>query len=273
MVAQLSSTVAKPARTTSCPNTAGIPDSGLLRSGMSKGITRLVDAGEPVFHEGDPTTHIYNVESGSVSVFRMMPDGRRQILQFALPGDNLGLGEGARHAASAEAASASRIRCVPSAVLRDILRRDPRSGLDVLNAMSNELVAAQDRILTLGRRTALERMAVFLLSLSRRNQRLGDDPDIIVLPMTRCDIADYLGLTTETVSRTVTLLKKHGVIRLLPDARVRLVNCDLLEELSEGECELPGSPSPSGVVRRDKRAIARPHHSTHSPSWAGAGND
>ena len=99
---------------------------------------------------------------------------------------------------------------------------------------SNELEAAQDQMLLLGRKTAKEKVASFLLSLSRRLDRRGQKDNPVPIPMSRSDIADYLGLTTETVSRTFTALKSKQVIRLLEGNKVDLVDRDVLLDLAEG---------------------------------------
>jgi len=99
---------------------------------------------------------------------------------------------------------------------------------------SNELAAAQEQMMLLGRKTAHERMASFLLSTADRQERLGGSRDRVQLPMTRGDIADYLGLTTETVSRVLTSLKKRGWILLKSNSEVQVAERDALEELATG---------------------------------------
>ena len=104
----------------------------------------------------------------------------------------------------------------------------------LLGLASNELVQAQDQMVLLGRKTAKEKLCSFLLSLSARARERGEDGHVILLPMSRADIGDYLGLTTETVSRTFTSLKGSNVIRLKEGGQVELPDLDLLEDLAEG---------------------------------------
>ena len=99
---------------------------------------------------------------------------------------------------------------------------------------SHELAAAQDQMMLLGRKSARERVVSFILMLSNSATRHGRLGDPVFLPMSRNDIADYLGLTTETVSRTVTLLKKQGLIELLDDKQIRLSRLSALREIAEG---------------------------------------
>jgi CRP/FNR family transcriptional regulator len=175
---------------------------------------RTLAAKEHLYCEGDPATHVYRVEVGHMVIYRTMPDGRRQVIDFAFPGDLVGLGALGTHATHALATGASVLRCLPTALLTTLAGLDPRLGMRLYEAVSRELIASRELLFTVSQRTATERLASFLLALSRRNARRGGSPDEIVLPMTRSDIADFLGLTIETVSRTFTRLRTEGVIDL-----------------------------------------------------------
>ena len=117
------------------------------------------------------------------------------------------------------------------------LRLDARVGLKLYDAVSHELLAARDLLFTVSQRTATERLAGFLLSLSRRNARRGEDAREIVLPMTRADIADFLGLTIETVSRTFTKFRVEGLIDLEQCVLVTIKDASALSELINGDRE------------------------------------
>ena len=164
---------------------------------LSTGPTRIFDAREHLFCEGDPATHVYLVEAGHVCIYRMMPDGRRQVIDFAYPGDMIGLGALGEHAANAQAIVKTWVRCVSIPTLHNVAAKDAKLGLELYEALSQELLAARQHLFTVSQCTASERVAGFLLALSRRNARRGEDPAEIVLPMTRTDIADFLGLTIE----------------------------------------------------------------------------
>jgi CRP/FNR family transcriptional regulator len=142
----------------------------------------------------------------------MLPDGRRQVVDFAYPGDLIGLGALGEHTVSAQVTETSRLTAFPIASVHEVARHDLSLGLKLYEAMSQELMAARELLITVCQRTASERIAAFLLALSRRNRRRGSTVDEIVLPMTRTDIADFLGLTIETVSRTLTKLRVDGFI-------------------------------------------------------------
>lgn len=181
---------------------------------LPQGLNRIVDAKDHVFCEGDPATHVYRVEFGHVCIYRMLADGRRQVIDFAYPGDLIGLGDLGEHMASAQAIERTRLSCHSLASVWEHARHDIALGLKLYQAMANELTAARDLLMTISQRSACERVAGFLLALSRRNGRRGQDTDEIVLPMTRTDIADFLGLTIETVSRTFTKFRAEGLIDL-----------------------------------------------------------
>lgn len=206
----------------------------LLDQKMMDGAVRTFEAKEHLFREGDAVTHVYQVEVGHVCTYRSMSDGRRQVIDFAYPGDIIALGAIREHTADAIATTRTRVRCLPVSTLRQIVRDDAGLGLRLYEAMSQELSAAREMLFTLTQRTAVERVASFLLALSRRNERNGEAPDEFVLPMTRNDIADFLGLTIETVSRTFTKLRTDGVIQLAQSVLVTIVDHAMLERLSEG---------------------------------------
>jgi CRP-like cAMP-binding protein len=216
--AQLEHLVALPPR-------AAPPCADDLTRSLPEGKVRVVSAKEHVYREGDPATHVYRVEAGYVCIYRGLPDGRRQIVNFAYPGDFIGLGAFRDHSASALAGTKTRLKSFPVAGLRDSARRDTNLGLRLYEAVSEELAAAHDLLMTVSHRSAGERLAAFLLALSRRNGRRGENEREIVLPMTRTDIADFLGLTIETVSRTFTKFRIEGLIDL--EQCILVTICDL----------------------------------------------
>ncbi len=209
-----------------------------LAERLAAGTLRTVDARDHVFREGDHASHIYRIEAGHVCVYRMVHDGRRQVIDFAFPGDFIGLGALGTHAANAQATAKTRIRCVSVATLHDVVRRDQRLGIELYEAMSRELQQARELLFTVSQRTAAERLAGFLLALSRRNARRGDYSPDIVLPMTRTDIADFLGLTIETVSRTFTRFRNDGLIDLEQCILVTIRDAAALAAIADGTNEL-----------------------------------
>jgi len=202
---------------------------------LAQGSLRRVEAKEFVFAEGDPTTNIFRVETGTVALYKILIDGRRQIVGFAYPGDLIGLGAQGEHVVNAQAIKPTRLRCMPTAALHQSASRDATLAFKLYEALTRELAATRDLMFITGQRSAMERVAGFLLAFSRRNRRNGQDPANIALTMTRTDIGDFLGLTMETVSRTFTKLKGMGLIELPQTNRVKLIDIDELKNLAEGE--------------------------------------
>ncbi len=190
---------------------------------------------EHLFCAGDAATHVYRVESGHLCIYRTMMDGRRQVVDFAYPGDVLGLGALGEHGTSAQATVRTVVRCLSVSTLVDSARRDPKLGMQLYETLSHELQAARELLFTVSQKTASERLASFLLALSRRNERRGEKPNEIVLPMTRSDIADFLGLTIETVSRTFTRLRMERVIDIEQCILVTICDPRRLEDIAESK--------------------------------------
>ena len=205
-----------------------------LAQRLTSGAVRTYDAKEHVFREGDAASHVYKVEVGHVCIYKMMSDGRRQVIDFAYAGDLIGLGAMGEHAANAQATTRTRVRSLSLATLHQVIRDDSRLGLKLYEALSRELLASRELLFTVSQKTATERMASFLVALSRRNERNNEDPLEFVLPMTRNDIADFLGLTIETVSRTFTKFRTEGLIDLAQSVLVTIVDPEALAALAEG---------------------------------------
>lgn len=193
-----------------------------------------VEAGQPIFDEGEPADHVFNVTEGLIKVYKLLPDGRRQVTGFLIAGDFLGLANEDTYAYCAEAVTNAKLCRFSRKKLEGMLERFPQVERQLLSVASHELAAAQEQMLLLGRKTAKEKIASFLLKLSTRCETRGLSGNPLHLPMSRNDIGDYLGLTTETVSRTFTHLKTAGTIRLLSGSRVELADRDALEEIAEG---------------------------------------
>jgi CRP/FNR family transcriptional regulator, anaerobic regulatory protein len=173
-----------------------------------------LDAGETLFYEDDPAAEVFTVTSGMLKLSKLLPDGRRQITGFLTPGDYLGLAFAARYVYSAEAVTPVRICRFSRQAFLGLLEQFPALEKALFGRAATELAAAQQQMLLLGRKTARERVASFFLQLAERQG--PDDGTLVDLPMTRTDIADYLGLTIETVSRNIAGLRKAGLIAL-PD--------------------------------------------------------
>ena len=198
-------------------------------------VTRVtVKAGRPIFDEGEVAHCRYNVTAGSIKIYKLLGDGRRQIIGFLFPGDFLGLALEDEYAYGAEAVVDSDLCKFPRRELDDLINRYPALENRLLNATSNELAVAQEQMVLLGRRSAKEKVATMLLLFARRAMDRGMPDNPVMLPMTRTDIGDFLGLTTETVSRTFTQLRGRGAIAVQPGGRVWLEDVQALRDLMEG---------------------------------------
>jgi CRP/FNR family transcriptional regulator len=199
-------------------------------------VTRMqVDREKAVFYEWDAAEHVYNVTEGTVRLSKMLADGRRQVTGFVGPGDFLGIAYSDSYAYTAEAVTPLSLCRFPRRRLEALFDEMPGLEKRVLGVASNELRAAQDQMLLLGRKTAVEKLSTFLWKWTQHAQGRGGTLDSIDLPMNRADIADYLGLTTETVSRTFTRLVKDDVLELRSIHKVVLRDTERLQELMEGE--------------------------------------
>jgi CRP/FNR family transcriptional regulator, anaerobic regulatory protein len=184
------------------------------RSNQPTATIRCLGSKEHVFRDGDPALFVYQIEAGHVCLYRVLSDGRRQVVDFAFPGDFVGLGAMNHYTVSAQTSDAVRLKCYPVASLQALVRSDPDLSLELYKAVSQSLQAARELLITVCQRTAIERVATFLLNLLQRNARRGQPSRDIVLSMTRTDIANFLGLTIETVSRTLTKLRHEGIISI-----------------------------------------------------------
>ncbi|MFT4120394.1 helix-turn-helix domain-containing protein [Bradyrhizobium sp.] len=189
------------------------------------------DAGETVFSEEDTTTSFYNVLEGVMRLYKLLPDGRRQIVGFALPGDFLGMNISGRHNFSADAIGAVTVCQFAKASFGRFIEDRPHLLRRINELAIRELSQARDHMVLLGRRSAEEKVATFLLGWRERLLALKRASDRVPLPMSRQDIADYLGLTIETVSRTFTKLERHGAIEIIQGG-ISLRDAALVEALA-----------------------------------------
>jgi len=210
------------------PSTAATVAAGLDRVGTMTAIGR----GRTLIVEGDPAEHVFKVVEGALRAVRLLPDGRRYITEFFLPGDYIGLAEGGVYSQSIEAVSEAKLAKYARRRFDAFLDADPRAGKHFFGLVCGELSAAQERLLLLGRKSAVERIATFLLATADRKSA---DASHVELLMSRSDIADYLGLTNETVSRVLTQLRTDGVIETPSVNHVVFTDRDALEDISSGE--------------------------------------
>ena len=179
-----------------------------------------------IYAQDDQVENLYRLVSGVVRTLRVAADGRRQVGGFYGPGDLFGLEPGPDHQFAAEALTACEVQVVRRSAVR-AHAGDAALDRAILEAMTRELQRAQDHVMLLGRKGARERVAGFLMQRAGGGQRSTD------LPMSRQDMADYLGLTIETVSRTLTQLQGENVVEFPSSRRFRVTRWDALEALAD----------------------------------------
>ena len=216
----------------------GIRSSAMERTGRPTFFARNMQ----IYRETEPANYVYKLISGGVRTCRVLIDGRRQIAAFYLPGDFLGLESGKEHVYSAEAVIDATLLVIDRRPMVLRAKWDNDIARQLWTLMRHELQIAQDHCGLLIK-TAPERVATFLLEMADRMQ----SRDEMELPMSRQDIADYLGLTIETVSRTLTQLENASVIALPCSKRI-VLNRPALKRLVEGDCK-PASGMDKGWLR------------------------
>ena len=206
------------------PPTAGQPFGGTLDlMGAQMSFPRNAE----IYGEGEAAEYIYRVVSGSVRTYKVLADGRRQVGGFYLAGDMFGLEPGDEHTFSAEAIVESKVLVIKRSSVMALAERDTEVARQLWNLTGRELRRVQDHILLLIK-SAHERVATFLLEMAERVSA-GNAVD---LPMSRQDIADYLGLTIETVSRTLTHMESLATIEVPSSRRIVLRNRAALNRLN-----------------------------------------
>lgn len=188
-------------------------------------------ARQTLFMQGDTADCVYSITCGMARLYRLLPDGRRQIVGFAIPGDFLGLAMNDRFGFSADAVEPLNVCRFVRTSYANLVDSKPHLLRRLHEFSTHELTLAQDQMTLLGRRTAEEKIVAFLLSMRERWAKLTKPSVTVRLPMSRQDIADFLGLTIETVSRTITKLGRDRMILVVPDG-VRLLNLEALEQIA-----------------------------------------
>jgi CRP/FNR family nitrogen fixation transcriptional regulator len=182
----------------------------------------LFPAGTEIYAQGEKSDSLYKVEFGAIRIYRLLADGRRQISAFHLAGEIFGFEADRTHHFFAEAMCATGVRARRTAF------RQNEFASELLPVALQDLVRAQEHLLVLGRQNAVERVAAFLVDMSERQGGLRT----IELPMSRTDIADYLGLTIETVSRVFSKLRQKGVLRLPSLRGVEIMKWQALQDMA-----------------------------------------
>ncbi|MGB6283421.1 MAG: helix-turn-helix domain-containing protein [Xanthobacteraceae bacterium] len=201
-------------RPVNASRTGAVDADALGQSMRLMGAMMIYPRNTEIFGENEPADYLYRVVSGSVRTYKILSDGRRQVGGFYLPGDIFGLEFADEHTLSAEAIGDAKVLVVKRSALNALAGRDASVAQQLFALTGRELHRVQDRILLLIK-NARERVASFLLEMVER----ASENNTIELPMSRQDIADYLGLTIETVSRTLTSLETASAIEVSASSR------------------------------------------------------
>jgi CRP/FNR family transcriptional regulator, anaerobic regulatory protein len=172
--------------------------------------------GRTIFSEGELAESVFGLSQGVVRLYKLLSDGRRQVLSFSLPGDFLGMPLANRHTVSADAIGEVALCRFSRGELTKFIQSSPNIMRLLMEFAARELDVAQDQLLLLGNGSAEEKVAIFLVNWRNRLARLSVFSESVPLPMRRRDIADFLGLKLETVSRTLAKLERKNVIRVVP---------------------------------------------------------
>jgi CRP/FNR family transcriptional regulator len=195
---------------------------------------------QALFWEGDAAGHVFLVLEGCLRLYRIVQDGRRAILGFSYPGNLLGVSSRDVYTFTAEAVTPIRLRRLARHRFNELVDNSKDLRSQRLAAICSEMTAAHDQVMRLGRTAAAERVATFLLDIARRTGADAVTPVEIDVPFGRLDIADYLGLTVETVSREISKLKRDGLISLRGPHKIILRRLGRLRDIARMDVDEPG---------------------------------
>jgi CRP/FNR family transcriptional regulator, anaerobic regulatory protein len=207
-----------------------------------------------LFYEGDQKVWVYRVESGAVCLYRVFADGRRHIFEFRFPNDVIGLGQSDKCPLTAQVLGTTRLKCLDFKRLHDAAAQDANVAMQLYSAISSELEAMGDHLVAICRQDSVGRIASFLLTLSLRNG--SRSPNILNLPMTRGEVADFLGMKTETVSRALTKLSQLEMIEVRGRSKINIKDIHRLDRLAPMGPEHLLPKSREYWLARAKRAYA-----------------
>ncbi|MCB2106211.1 MAG: helix-turn-helix domain-containing protein [Rhodobacteraceae bacterium] len=211
---------------------------GSLEKDELESLTKIVrcetfGAGEALFREGDSSAWVFNVTDGAIRLSNMLGNGKRQVVGFLFPGDFLGFTGADEYKVTAEAVRGAKVCRFARSELTRLRHQLPQLEHRLFEMAESDLVAAQEHITILGQKSATEKMVAFLLMLSRKSAARGGVDNPVHLPMTREDIADFLGLAFETVSRCLTKLEDQKLITIESTRVIRLNDFAALEDYCE----------------------------------------
>jgi CRP/FNR family transcriptional regulator len=205
----------------------GVLDCADLATFKNLGRTVKLSPGQVLFHEGDPVTRVFTLTRGTLKLYNLLADGRRHVTGFVHPGGFLGISMDEEHVFSAEALDDAQLCWFPRSRFDGFVDKHSPMERELYRMAAHELASAHQQMVLLGRKTATERLASFLVVLAGRGASR-----FVRLPMSRSDIADYLGLTKETVSRVLSAFRRDRLIRLQAIDEVEILERESLEDVA-----------------------------------------
>jgi len=202
------------------------------RTKPAETIRRTLAAGEMLFREGEPRRHVYRVEKGAVCVFKQHADGTRNILEFAFPGDLVGLGYLDQHVSHAQATMESSLTCLPHTAAEATLDKTPANTARLATAMEREVAFLRETRQRSMLDKPLGRIAALLITLGRYNAYEGRDPTVITDALSCGVIADYLGMNVDDLAEALAELARRGLVEA-SDKGLQLKSLYALERLAE----------------------------------------
>jgi len=193
--------------------------------------------GESLYYEGDDAEYIYQIVEGVVRSSKVLVDGRRQVLNFGYPGEMMGLSHDRFYHSDCDAVSEVKVRVLQKNAHKLDFAETPEFCALLLKNAAAEVNNMQEHFIMLGRKSAIEKIASFLVAIMDRHSEANGCKKCFDIPMMRCDIADFLGLTIETISRNLTKIRKMGIIEMPKAHRVCVCKPDDLRKLAESDNE------------------------------------
>ncbi len=222
---------------------------------------RKLAAGQHLFSQGDVRRHVYLIRSGLARIYKLLRDGRRQVVAFRFPGEFIDLARDTNYRIAAQAVSPTELRSFPIEEFHRFVSGNARVASRLLDAVSADLTRAFDLVVTVGQRNAESSVATFLLELEARSARQESATGQVELPMLRSDIADHLGMSQETVSRVLTSFKTRGIVEFDGPRRVRFREPAMLRALAYGAANpslvRPVRPAPADRPAYGKSATPK----------------
>jgi CRP/FNR family transcriptional regulator len=213
---------------------------------LDDAAVRVLASNELLFTLGDPKTHFYAVRSGTLAVYEPRWNGHRAIIEFAFPGDLVGLGFLQTNTCSARATVETRVQCLPLSVQDHLFADDPRAQARLADAIEREVEFLRESSVRFSQQNPLGRLAAFLLTLSRENEQEGRDPAVLVQPLQCGVVADFLALSLDRLASLLVQLERRGLIELGVPPSLRITDIAALESLAG---RMLSAPSPKFEVR------------------------